>query len=174
MIKLIDILNEIGDATNPVPYKKIGEEDNEYEKRLRYAFNIGDDVYIVNMYIGTASDIPRYDGIKKGSTVLTLWFGLKTDKDELGSTARTNKFNQYQVMATVTKILKDYINDHPELAEISYEPVKSNTNDFSREKLYKAYVRKNLPNWNYSEEAGYVYLTRPELTEPIKKRLFKK
>ena len=78
-------------------------------------------------------------------------------------------------MATVTKILKDYIEEHPEVAEISYEPVQSNNTDFAREKLYSAYFKKNLPGWKYHSEAGFVYLTNPEQTqEPSKIKRFLK
>ena len=45
--------------------------------------------------------------------------------------------------------LKDYISKHPELVEISYEPVKKSADDQGREKLYQVYVQKNLPDWKY-------------------------
>ena len=176
MIKLIDILKEIGDATNPVPYHKASDEDTGYEKRLGYEFSIGDDVYVVHLYITEVDPSwPKYDGLKKGSKYVVIWFGLKTDKYKDGDTSRTNKFQQYSIMATVTKILKDYIEEHPEVAEISYEPVQSNNTDFAREKLYSAYFKKNLPGWKYHSEAGFVYLTNPEQTqEPSKIKRFLK
>jgi hypothetical protein len=80
-------------------------------------------------------------------------------------------------MSTVTKILKDYIAKHPELVEISYEPVKKSIDDQAREKLYQIYVQKNLSDWEYTKDSyGWIYLNKPkpESSKSIFKRFFNK
>jgi hypothetical protein len=78
-------------------------------------------------------------------------------------------------MATVTKILKDYVSQNPEVVEIVYEPVKSSPSDKGREKLYKAYVEKNLPDWSYTKYSNQIYLKKPNtLSKSNIKHSFKK
>ena len=178
MIKLVDILQEIGDATNPVSYTKTSEKTDKYETRIKYEFNIGEDTYIVSLFVSDLDiTLPSNEGQPKGSTGMVVMFGLKTDKYAVGvgDTTRTNKGVPYQVMSTVTKIIKDYADKHPELVEISYEPVKKDKSDQGRQKLYKAYVTKALPNWKYREDDyGYIYLTKPpEERKGFFKSLFK-
>ena len=171
MIKLIDILLEIGDASLAVPYTHANSEKREYETIETYEFKIGEDTYAVTMFVSELDfDLSSNKGYKEGSTGMQIMFGLKTDKYSGGDTARTNKGVQYQVMAAVIKILKDYINKHPELVEISYEPVKKSADDQAREKLYQAYVEKNLPDWKYTKIGKYVYLNKPKssITSKIK------
>jgi hypothetical protein len=165
MIKLASILQEIGDATSPVPYTKTSEKPDKYETRIKYEFKIGEDTYIVSLFVSDLDiTLPSNTDQQKGSTGMAVMFGLKTQDQYagVGDTSRTNRGVQYQVMSTVTKIIKDYVDKHPELVEISYEPVKKDKQDQARQKLYKAYVTKALPNWRYREdEYGYVYLTKP-------------
>jgi hypothetical protein len=178
MIKLASILQEIGDATSPVPYTKTSEKADKYETRIKYEFKLGEDTYIVSLFVSDIdTSLPSNRDQQKGSTGMAVMFGLKTDKYAagVGDTARTNRGVQYKVMATVTKIIKDYIDKHPELVEISYEPVKKDKQDQARQKLYKAYITKALPNWRYREDDyGYVYLTKPpEEKRSLLKRIFK-
>jgi hypothetical protein len=164
MIKLIDILNEIGDATMAVDYQKTRTKINDYYTLIVYNFKIGEDLYEVDTYVSP---------IEKGSdnTRMSVSFNMGGYPS-----TRTNRGVQYQVMSTITQILKDYINEHPELVEIEYEPLKNSSLDDTREKLYKAYVKKNMPDWNYSKNSEYVYITKPGYT-PLKstfQRFFKK
>jgi len=179
MIKLASLLQEIGDATSPVPYTKTSEKPDKYETKIKYEFKIGEDTYIVSLFVSDLDlTLPSNTDQQKGSTGMAVIFGLKTDRygdTSAGDTSRTNKGVQYQVMSTVTKIIKDYIDKHPELAKISYEPVKKSKEDQGRTKLYRAYVTKALPNWNYREDDyGYVYLTKPpQEKRSLLKRIFK-
>jgi hypothetical protein len=177
MIKLMDILKEIGDASMAVDYRKLGESKQPYQTIIEYEFKIGEDAYEVLMYVSPMDGSLVKDNT--GNTGMQIMFGLKTEQYIGGDTRRTNKGDQYKIMATVTKILKDYINQHPELVEISYEPVKKDANDQGREKLYQAYTQKNLPNsWQYIKDSyGWIHLRSPEYTSPPKsafKRFFKK
>jgi hypothetical protein len=178
MIKLARLLQEIGDATSPVPYTKTSEKTDKYETRIKYEFKLGEDTYIVSLFVSDIdTSLPSNTDQQKGSTGMAVMFGLKTqDKYAgVGDTSRTNKGVPYQVMSTVTKIIKDYVDKHPELVEISYEPVKKDKQDQARQKLYKAYITKALPNWRYREDDyGYVYLTKPpEEKRSLLKRIFK-
>jgi len=176
MIKLFDILSEIGDAALSVLYNKTGESLNSTkdEKTINYEFEIGDNTYIVELYTGLMDkyDAPQSDS--NGEYYLGVVFGNKT-KDGF-DTLDTNRGEQYKIMATVTKILKDYVAQHPEVVEIVYEPVKSGPSDQGREKLYKAYVEKNLPDWSYTKDShNHVYLRKPNTSSKSNiKRSFKK
>lgn len=172
MIKLIDILKEIGDATSAVSYTKVGEDKQKYQTIITYQFEIGEDIYKVDLTVS-----PLDDNDKPGKTSVDVYFDMRGKNDQYGSTVRTNKGVQYTVMSTVTTILKDYINEHPEVIEIHYEPVKKDAEDQGREKLYNAYVRKNLPDWDYIKDSyGHIYLRSPKFNEEPKsmfKRFFK-
>ena len=64
MIKLIDILNEIGDASMAVPYTHTDSGKSKYETVEKYEFNIGEDTYVVSMFISDIDidlDIDIYD-----------------------------------------------------------------------------------------------------------------
>ena len=164
MIKLIDILNEIGDASIAVDYRKVSEDEEKYQTIIIYEFQIGEDTYIVTMYVSEIdTTLPSKKDYENGNTGMQIMFGLKTDTySSVGDTSRTNKGDQYKVMSTVTKILKDYIAKHPELVEISYEPVKKSADDQAREKLYQIYTQKNLSDWKYTKDSyGWIYLTKP-------------
>jgi len=177
MISLTNILKEIGDATSAVPYAHTNSEKRKYETIEKYEFEIGEDTYIVSMFVSEVdTTLPSKEGYKEGSTGMEIMFGLKTEKYSVGDTARTNKGDQYKIMATVTKILKDYISKHPELVEISYEPVKKSADDQGREKLYQVYVQKNLPDWKYTKDSGWINLNKPkpEPSKSIFQRFFKK
>ena len=163
MIKLFDILSEIGDAALSVSYNKTGESLNSTkdEKTINYEFEIGDNAYIVSLYTGLMDkyDVPQ--SRSNGEYYLGVVFGNKIGNKEF-TTLNTNRGEQYRVMATITRILKDYVAQHPEVVEIVYEPVKSGPADQGRERLYKAYVEKNLSGWNYSKDShNHVYLRKP-------------
>jgi hypothetical protein len=164
--EFIDPLFEIGDATLSVPYHKKGESLNSYkdEKTIDYEFEIGDSAYIVSLYTGLMDkyDVPQYKS--NGEYYLGVVFGNKVGNNDF-ATLDTNRGEQYRIMATVTKILKDYVTQHPEVVEIVYEPVKSGPSDRGREKLYKAYVDKNLSGWSYTKDShNHVYLRKPSVS----------
>ena len=164
MIKLLDILKEIGDASMAVDYRKVSEDEEKYQTVVGYEFQIEEDTYIVTMYVSEIdTTLLSKKDYENGNTGMQIMFGLKTDTySGVGDTSRTNKGVQYQVMATVVKILKEYISQHPELIEIAYEPVKKNAEDQGREKLYQIYIQKNLSDWKYTKDSyGWIYLTKP-------------
>jgi hypothetical protein len=157
MIKLIDLLKEIGDSSSDVPYAQTDFGHGKDETVSKYEFTIGEDTYAVNAYV------KKLDPSKEDTT-MKVSFGLKSNSNSSGSTVSTNKGIQYQVMAAVAKVIRDYVDSHPELVQITYEPSKRSAGDRSRLDLYKAYVQKSLPKWSYREEShGYfqtVYLNK--------------
>ena len=146
MIKLIDLIKEIGDSSSGVSYAQTDNGIGKDETVGKYEFTIGTDTYVVNTYV---KDLDP----SKGTTSMRVSFGLKSNSNSSGNTTSTNRGVQYQVMAAVTKVIKDYVDSHPELVQISYEPSKRSASDRGRLDLYKAYVQKSLPKWSYREES---------------------
>lgn len=150
MIKLIDLLKEIGDSPSNVSYTKTSSgKDNT---ATRYEFTIGEDTYVVSMHIKELDP-------SQGTTTMRVSFGLKSGSSSSGNTTSTNRGVQYQVMAAVTKVIKDFADSHPELAQITYEPSKRSAGDRGRLDLYKTYVQKNLPGWDYKEQSSGFFTT---------------
>lgn len=152
MIKLIDLIKEIGDSTSNVSYAQTDSGIGKGEIVSKYEFTIGEDTYAVNTYV-------RKLDPSKEDTTMRVSFGLKSNSNSSGSTVSTNKGMQYQVMAAVVKVIKGYVDSHPELVQITYEPSKRSASDRSRLDLYKAYVQKNLPGWNYKEQSSGFFTT---------------
>jgi hypothetical protein len=152
MIKLIDLIKEIGDSSSNIPYTQTDTGKGKDETVSKYEFTIGDDTYVVN------TSIKELDP-SQGTTTMKVSFGLKSSSNSSGNTTSTNRGMQYQVMAAVTKIIRDYVNSHPEIVQITYEPSKRSASDRSRLDLYKAYVQKSLPGWNYKEQSSGFFTT---------------
>ena len=72
-----------------------------------------------------------------------------------------NKGEIYSVMATVTNIVLDFIQKvNPKI--IYFRAAKNFNNDNRREKLYLAYIKKQLPNWTLGKHSGLTTLTNPK------------
>ena len=84
MIKLFDILSEIGDATLSVPYNKTSKSTNSFgdETTINYEFEIGDNTYIVELYTGLKDkyDVPQSKS--KDEYYLGVVFGNKVGNEE--------------------------------------------------------------------------------------------
>jgi hypothetical protein len=64
-------------------------------------------------------------------------------------TAQTNAGEQFKIMATVVDAVKKYLKDNPKVSIVTFVPVKSRgegDQDNRREKMYLAYVKKQIPN----------------------------
>ena len=162
MIKLIDILKEIGDTTSKSvsfsgPFTKSEDEDKE---TTEYYFDLEGDKYTVQIY--------------RDDDIINVVFGTKTDKSDI-DLGTTNKNKPYTVMATVSNIIKDYLTSHPNITTIKYEPHKREEGDDVRDRLYKSFITQSLPDWEYSKIPSRVkggddliYLNKKEknITEP--------
>jgi hypothetical protein len=73
-----------------------------------------------------------------------------------------NSGEMYSVMATIVKIIKDFISKkNPE--KLQYSPAKNFDTDLRRAKLYDVYLKKNLNGWDVSKSGDYVVLTNPNV-----------
>ena len=146
MIKLKNILNEIGDSSaKPFNFLLTVSGKNEYqymfltkEKQIPY--------YVIFKYV-SKSDVWDISfstiGSKNGDEVI-------------------NSGEMYSVMATIVKIIKDFISKkNPE--KLQYSPAKNFDIDLRRAKLYDVYLKKNLNGWDVSKSGDYVVLTNPNV-----------
>ena len=151
MISLVNILLEVGDASiTPSPYTVVTDIPTE----LKMEFIVGDIKYFLR--------INSYSQAINKTNKIETDFGVAGTETHQWSKS-TNKGDQYKVMATVVKILKDFVNDHPKLDTIIYTPAKTRgPEDRGREILYKAYVNKQISDWTYSILNGTVVLRKPQ------------
>lgn len=143
MIKLRDILNEVGEGTaTPYKFKYMPLKGDSVRNKLRHAYRFITDSrlqYEVNVF----KIIPRYTE----NTTLTVMFSVVGGKYE----DITNKGEQYKIMATVIDIIKADIEllakeGNPPVKMIEFTPEKADATDNRRAKFYKAYIQKQLPN----------------------------
>ena len=130
MIKLRDILKEVGEASSK-PYKY--SVDYEEDKTIRYKFKTDSKIeYIIN--------IAQYP-VTRNKVRLIVAFKTKTgDYDTI-----TNKGEHFRIMSTVVTAVKEYLSKVPKAVEISFTPSKETEGDERRANLYKAYIAKQLP-----------------------------
>jgi len=161
MIKLVDILNEVGESTTQ-PYKYIAYNKSDFlfttDKDTDYEVEIKKD------YI-THDILPK---IPQDKTLLVGRVTLTAD-GEYDHSNIVNKGEIYRVMSTVTKIIKDYISNSPKMGGLIYVPsskkVVSNENkDFTqnqRNKLYQAFIKKSIPNSETIYTSDEVFILIP-------------
>ena len=134
-------VNEVGEA-NVEPYK--WEETDKGKYRIDTKFETDNKIeYIVSLHIDD------YEGLK----AIEVEFTAKSENDKYPSTTTvTNKDEMYRVMATITSIIKKYIEEY-KIQVIIYSPSKKSDkeDDFNnqRDKLYKAFISKIFPNVEY-------------------------
>jgi len=157
MIKLKDILYEIGDASaKPFAFKKInGDSAEEYKgndsNMIEYEFTTDKQTqYVVTI----DTDVMRTPGTIQSEVdfhVKTSGGGFSLDDTNLGE--------QYRVMSTIKDIVFDFIEEWQEhwyIHNLEVSPIKSTDGgddkddtmdgvDSRRGKLYLAYIKKNLP-----------------------------
>jgi len=140
MIKLTDILLEIGDATSSkYPWKLIYNEKDIYapDGYREYEFS-------------TESDLTYGVQITNISNYLDIDFVADGSYDEV------NKGELFKVMATITDIILSIIKKGNILG-IRYNP-KAKGSDFGqkRDKLYKVYINKIMPGTNFYQQDGTI------------------
>ena len=139
MIKLTDLLNEVGEGTSkPYSWKELSS--NEWHTFVSFTTDTETE-YIVELeyFVSTfpfAKDLPGF----------SLDFKAKPKgEDEFSNFIIVNKGEVYRVMATITSIVKAYLKDNK---VITYSPEKKHGEEFGsqRDKLYKAFITKKIPN----------------------------
>ena len=142
MIKLIDILKEIGDASSQ-PYSF--DFYSDYGGMRIYGFDTESYPYTVELQY---ADLDNYD--EDATNILGVRFYVADEDDpdmELDDVV-TNKGELFRVMATVTAIIKKDLQDHPEIDTITFTPAKKEgeTTNVSRLNLYTRYIKNAFPN----------------------------
>lgn len=136
MIKLVDILKEIGEGTRTYSWKF---DDEDADGNYFYSFDTDNSTYSVG--IANLED-GMYD----------LSFNTTSPDGDPDVSLDTNEGVPLRVLSTVVDIAKYFIKrKDPEI--VIFRPIKTKeTNkgdDQRRFKLYGAYLRKNLPS-NYN------------------------
>jgi hypothetical protein len=166
MIKLKDILLEIGDASaKPFAFKKTaGDSAEEYKEKLPDYSDFSNDSNMIE-YEFTTDKQTKYivsidiDVMRTPGTIQSeVDFGAQTAGGGF-SLDDTNLGEQYRVMSTIKEIVFEFIEEWQEhwyIHNLEVAPIKSSDGgddkddsidgvDSRRGKLYLAYIKKNLP-----------------------------
>ena len=143
MIKLINLLKEVGEATSQIYPWKISSTEGE---TIYYTFQTNSDLdYKVSISYFEYDDYGTY------IPAIDVAFAVKTDK-EFSTSALTNKGELYSIMATVVDIIKNYISKNSNIKIIIYTPEKKDKNfGKQRNKLYSAFVKNQIPGATIEE-----------------------
>jgi len=169
LIKILEtVISEIGDTSNVETYK------TTWNKILDFT----DRAYIVDFSTGTEKNDNKYKvyiGLNKGSyNNKTAWnmdtaFGVEGEDDTYDYKSVVNNDKMYRVMATVVQIIKEVIDklkkEGEYIREISIDPSKNFEGDNRRARLYKAYIKKNMPpgsELEIPEDMSYIKIILPE------------
>ena len=143
MVKLIDILNEIGDATSKkYNWKEVYNNGwiNEPDGESEYEFKTD-------------------SGIEYGVQIRNIGKYLDVDFVADGSYDEVNKGEVFSVMATIVDIIKSIV-DKGGIKGIRYI-AKSKGNDagIARDRLYRIYISKLYPNVTFLQQGGTIFAT---------------
>lgn len=191
MIKLTDILLEVGEGTaDPYPLKllsrdverfkaihfgkdlakKIGSED------VRYRFVTDSKlVYLLDMFKTTLTKASSNKGIvitgvTPTGVTMEVSFGVRKGREGIDYDEITNRGELYRVMATVVKAVKEEINRHNKSKEqaapinkLVLYPSKADESDTRREALYTAYIKRAMPDAQVTsaKEGSRIEVTKP-------------
>jgi hypothetical protein len=138
MIKLIDILKEIGDSSAQ-PYKF--DFYGDYGGDRIYGFDTENYPYTVELGNVTDEEEPNEIGVR-------FYVPDEKDPDIERDNIVTNKGELFKVMATITAIIKKDLKNHPEIDSITFNPAKKEgeTTNISRLNLYTQYIKNAYPN----------------------------
>lgn len=147
---------EIGDprhAITPIDWELVDERDRETD--YRFSLNPSTDYLVKLTRTVDANDV-------------NIEFYANGDRDSV-----TNDGNPLTVMSTVIDIVKDYLNNHPDVASFSFIPAKADYDDDRRLKLYLRYIRGHFdsPRITKQEFGGGYVLIKVILNGSIKESL---
>lgn len=163
MIKLKDLINEIGDGsagTYKWEFKQYGEthQDSEYSfvTDLGTKYNL-----VLNSKQWVDSELNNIPGVEVEFLVQHITsIGHWSDQLMQGYSSKitTNKGEHFKVMSTIVDILKEYIKKNPAIEAIIYSPAKKDNEEVfgtQRDMLYKAFIKKAVPSVTFSKEDNY-------------------
>lgn len=173
MIKLVDILNEIGDASvKAFPWTRKGNLKNYFARLKKKATNNYKDgeifayevtspniIYTIDLgcylkkrqsFVLHFGDDPAPEEREKYEMTVYIGFDKKGGKKQ----KETNLNEQYGLMSTLIECITDFVNNTDEdiyIDSINYQP-KADTGDIDygmnmdsqRAKLYLAFLKKNI------------------------------
>lgn len=142
MIKLTDILKEIGDASSQsYSFDYYGD----FGHARIYGFDTENYPYTVELQY---EDLDNYDGDSNNILGVRFYIPDEEDPDIERDNIAVNKGELFRVMATVTAIIKKDLKDHPEVDTITFTPAKKEgeTVNISRLNLYTRYIKNAYPN----------------------------
>lgn len=142
MIRLIDLLKEIGEGVTPYTFKQI----KNTQLLVAYAFTTKtNDQYIVK-FNSSYSDPNDYK--------LSFYPGTSTSEkaEDDKIDIIVNKGELYKILSTVVSVVKSFISKNKNASSISWVGVDSDKKGAGdqRNRLYNAYLQKNInqfPNW---------------------------
>ena len=143
------VLQEVGDASaKPYSWKK---EKSSRDSLINYTFTTDSqtDYFIKFTTIdeGAEWEISFFVGKLRSSSIVV------------------NKGELYKVMSTITDITLSFIDEHPEIQRLTYDPTPSKGDpdiDNQRDNLYRKYIFNKLPHAKISDESGTVIVTIKE------------
>ena len=143
MIKFIDILNEIGEGNaNSYPYTSLYFDASGIFKFI------------------TDSNLKYKLTLSIKINALEIEFGI--DTGNLNDHSETNRGELFKVMATIFKIVFNYVKDHSEIKYIRWNPKQKenrldNIKPNQRDELYKKYILKYIPNAKIFTSGGTTF-----------------
>jgi phosphopantetheine adenylyltransferase len=145
----IQDLEEVGEASQK-PYKWTKSESSRFPGTIDYSFITDKDTEYRAYFVPTSPGF--YE------------FGFSAEDGDLSATI--NKGELFRVMSTIVDIMKDFVTTTPwNRIEFEgskdFERVEKGVEDKRRDKLYRAYLKKNLsnfPNIDVFVQGGVTYL----------------
>jgi len=155
MIKLVDILKEIGDSTNIKPYYfKIVIDDENQRK-----YNFETDTTPPTRYEVVIDEVEPNDPFSDEPLRADIKFGVTNEEDTIDYNKVTNKGELFRVMATIVDILKKDLSHHKYINHISFDSSKRQGRDINsnaRTNLYIKFIKSQFPKANIKAHDGKI------------------
>lgn len=157
MIKLRNILIEIGETTNTYQYtpgelRRVSNNDPTFFKSKNFFIADDGENYVVS--IEAYGDEDEEEGIWEWLPTINVSFTAKST----GFGAIGGKLSQqtFKVMATVVKIVKDFVKNNEFVKSIKFDVSDPNKGDTTaKTKLYMAFIKKQMPDAKVISMGGY-------------------
>lgn len=154
MIKLKDILIEIGDASAKAYDWKLTHKSSLHKSgTYRYKFKTEDNTYVVDIATALDENPDSALYLKYGARimfgVLDEHYGLPGSADRATDSDYgivTNKGRQFKILSTVIKIIQAFLKEAPDVEAMRIEPVKEDIHDRRRFDFYMAYIKRLFPS----------------------------
>ena len=154
MIKLIDLLNEVGEGTaKPYEWEEISADD--WGAYIRFLTD-SETEYQVNLEYFT-SNLPLTPDLPG---IAVEFLAKPKGEYDFSNTVVVNKGEVYRVMSTIVNIIKYYLKDNK---IITYSPEKKSGEDFGkqRDNLYKAFMKKSIPSIKFEQKGETIWAIIP-------------